>query len=282
MARGDVQIINPAKKWFGWSGSTGTLSYYDKESKQNVEVATPFTFLLLDTFTTIKGYNKDAKEGIYSNEVKDTTTEILHVRMGKEEFATGVYKDIKEKIVAKGGKYAQSCYIAYKEENGELTIGNIMMEGSSFSGGVHIPADKNMKDVNIGGWLSFSKANSAELYSKAVVLQGKDERICTNGATKFYAPKFKLIEVDPETDKKAIALTQDLKRYMTEYFKKNAIQQESQQESEEQLAQRVEKANESVYATKDEPEMSNHQAIMGEGQQKENEDVSDLVDDLPF
>ena len=286
MARGDVQINNPATKWFGWSGSTGTLSYYDKDSKTNVEVKTPFAFLLLDTFTTIKGYNKDAKAGIYSNEVKDLSKEILNVRKGKEDLISGLYKDIKETVVAAGGKYAQSCYIAYKEENGELVIGNIMMEGSSFGGGTHLPADKNMKDVIIGGWMTFSKNNVAEIYSKAIVLEGKDDRVCTNGATKFYAPKFKLIEIDPETDKKAIALTQVLKKYMVEYFKRSASQEvenNTHQESEEELAQRVEKANESANSrSNDEPKMSNHEVIMGEGEQKPNEDVSNLVDDLPF
>jgi len=286
MARGDIQLVNPSKKWFSWSGSTGTLSYYDKETKQNIEVKTPFTFLLLDTFTTIKGYSNEAKAGIYSNEVKDLKSEVLNVRMGKEDLVKGLYSQIKEKIVAAGGKYAQSCYIAYKEANGELTIGNIMMEGSSFGGGTHIPADKNMKDVPIGAWMAFSKSNQADIYTKAIVLEGRDERICTNGATKFYCPKFKLNEVDPETDKQAIALTQTLKQYMTEYFKKSATQTDTHTESEEELAQRVEQANTSVYATIEEPKMSNHEAIMGEPKvntpEPQKEDMSNLVDDLPF
>jgi hypothetical protein len=282
--RGEIQVVNPSKKWFSWSGSTGTLSYYDKESKQNIEVKTPFTFLLLDTFTTIKGYSNDAKAGIYANEIKDTTKEILNVRVGKEDLVKGIYKDIKEKIVAAGGKYAQSCYIAYKEANGELTIGNIMMEGSSFGGGTHIPADKNMKDVKIGAWMDFSKNNQAVIETKAIVLEGRDERICTNGATKFYAPKFKIIEVDPETDKQAIALTQVLKQYMTEYFKKSAFQTEiaTYPETEEELAQRVEQANTAVHSTSEEPKMSNHEALFGTPDERETHVPNEPVDDLPF
>ena len=242
MARGDVQITNPSQKWFSWSGSTGTLSYYDKEKKENIKVETPFTFLLLDIFTTVKGYNEDAKQGIYSNEVKDTTKQILTVRCGKEIVAKGLYQEIKEKVVALGGGYAQSCYIAYKEENGELVIGNITMAGSSFGGGIHKPANKNMKDVEVGAWLAFTKANAANLYKKAVIVQGKDERVCTNGAVKFYAPSFKLVDVTSETDAKAIELTQLLKEYMKEYFKKNDLV-----ESEEQIAKQVEEAHKKTH-----------------------------------
>ena len=219
MARGDVQIVNPAKKWFKWSGGEGKLSYYDKELKENVEVATPFMFLVLDSFSTVKGYDESRKEVIYTNEVKDITKQQLVVKVGNEVVVSGLYKDIKPNI-PKGGGYAQSVYIAYKDESGKLVIGNILMAGSSFGGGIHKPADKNMKDVEVGGWLDFCKIHGVNIEKKAVVLEGKDERMCTNGNVKFYAPKFSLKDISEETDKEAIALTQDLKEYMKHYFAK--------------------------------------------------------------
>jgi hypothetical protein len=242
MARGDVQIVNPSNKWFKWSGSTGTLSYYDKEKKENVEVATPFTFLLLETYTTIKGFDEAANEGIFANEVKDVTKQVLKVKCGKETIAQGLYKDIKDAVIARGGGYAQSAYVAYKDEDGKLAIGNITFSGSSFGGGTHKPADKNMKDVEVGAWLSFTKSHAADIYKKAIVIEGKDDRVCTQGAVKFYVPKFKLIDVSAETDKEAIELTNELKAYMTEYFKKT--QGEIQ---EEQVAQAVEVAHAKVF-----------------------------------
>jgi len=280
--RGDVQLINPATKWLKWSGSTGTLSYYDKATKENVEVEAPFTFLLLDVFTTIKGYNEKTKESVWSNEVKDTTKQILNVRCGNETIAKGLYKEIKAQTLEVGGGYAQSCYIAYKGEDGKLAIGNITFSGSSFSGGVHKPADKNMKDIEIGGWLSFSKAHAAEIYTKAVVIEGKDDRICTNGSVKFYSPKFKLIEVSKETDAEAIALTQVLKAYMDEYFKKVESVHE-----EEKIAQAVNEAHakafggtpteltetEKAFLTK--PNLDDIGPLPTDGQ-------VDDVDDLPF
>jgi hypothetical protein len=266
--RGDVQITNPSQKWFSWSGSTGKLSYYDKENKENVEVETPFTFLLLDTFTTIKGYNEDAKQGIFSNEVRNTTEQILTVRCGKELVSKGLYKDIKADVIAAGGGYAQSCYIAYKEESGELAIGNITMTGSSFSGGTHKPSDKNMKDVEVGGWLAFTKNNAANLYKKGIVIQGKDERVCTNGAVKFYAPSFKLVEVTPETDAKAIELTQTLKAFMTEYFKKTQGQAQ-----EEQVAKKVETAHQENFGNTTEAYTDMEKTFLG---------VKDNAPETPF
>ena len=240
--RGDVQIVNPAKRWFEWNGGNGTISYYDKETKENVVVPTPFTFLLLETYTTMRGFDKAAGSGIYGNEVKDTNTEKLNIRSGKNSIAIGLYKDIKDEVVAKGGKYAQSCYIAYKED-GKLVIGNFMMSGSSFGGGTHKPENKQMKDVEVGAWLAFTKTYASELMTKAVTIEGKDERACTNGNVTFYVPKFKLVDISPETDKEAIALTKTLKAYMTEYFKKAA----EENHVEEVVAEQVDAAHQAVF-----------------------------------
>jgi len=292
MARGDVQIVNPSTRWFKWSGNEGILSYYDKVAKENVEVATPFTFLLLDTFTTIKGFNEDTKEGIYSNEVKDTTKQILNVKCGKEVIASGIYKDIKADVVAAGGGYCQSCYIAFKDDNGELAIGNIAMTGSSFGGGSHKPADKNMKEIEVGAWLAFTKANSAALLTKGVIIEGKDERLCINGVVKFYAPKFKLTEVSKETDTAAIALTQILKAYMAEYFK-NAVVVEGEKVVAAQVEEAVAKTygatttelteTEKVFLTKSEPDdLPNNFGAELPGEKEFDPFDPNNDDDLPF
>jgi len=243
--RGDIQLTNPANRFFKWSGSTGKLSYYDKETEENVEVETPFTFLVLETYTTFKGFDKAADAGIYSNEVKDTTKQLLNVRSGKNTIEIGLYQDIKAAVVAKGGKYASSVYVAYKNEVGKLVIGNITFSGSSFGGGVHVPDDKKMKDIEIPAWLDFSKKYATEILAKAVVLEGKDERICTNGNTKFYAPKFKLKDITPETDAEAIALTQILKEYMTAYFAKTQseiVAETPAAETEESVKAKIEES----------------------------------------
>lgn len=216
--RGDTQIQNPCTKWFKWKGSTGTVAYYDKLTKQDVEVALPFTFLLLDVLSTVKGYDEGAKASIWSNEVRDIKNSIITVKSGSEVLVSGTYATVREKAIAAGGGYAASCYIAFYDGNGKLTIGNMTMTGSSLGGGVHKPADKKMKDEEVGAWIEFTKNFKADLYKKAIVVN-KDERVCTQGATKFFCPKFTLKDVSEETDKAAIQLNNELQAYLETYLK---------------------------------------------------------------
>ena len=217
--RGDIQIQNPCTKWFKWKGSTGTVVYYDKLTKEDVEVKLPFTFLLLDVLATIKGFDKSTKESIWSNEVRNTKETPLLVKKGSVLFKNGMYSDIKADVVSAGGGYASSCYIAFKDEAGKLTIGNITMAGSSLGGGVHKPADKKLKDIEVGAWIEFTKAFKNELYNKAIQIVDKDDRICTEGNVQFYCPKFALIDTTPETDKAAIELNKELQVYLETYLK---------------------------------------------------------------
>jgi len=219
--RGDIQIQNPCTKWFKWKGSTGTIVYYDKLTKQNVEVSLPFTFLLLDVLSTVKGYDESTKESIWSNEVRDIKNSILTVKSGNNILISGNYAAVKDKVIAAGGGYAASCYIAFFDENKELVIGNMTMTGSSLGGGTHLPADKKMKDVEVGAWIEFSKNYKADMYSKAIVIT-KDERVCTQGATKFFCPKFDVKDVSEETDKAAIELNKKLQLYLETYLKVEA------------------------------------------------------------
>lgn len=220
--RGDIQIQNPCTKWFKWSGSTGTVSFYDKLLKENVEVKLPFTFLLLDVLATIKGFDKSSKESIWSNEVRNTKETPLLVKKGSSLFRNGMYSDIKADVVSAGGGYAASCYIAFKDETGKLVIGNITMSGSSLGGGVHKPADKKLKDIEVGAWIEFAKAFKNDLYKKAIQIVDKDDRICTEGNVQFYCPKFSLIDTTPETDKAAIELNKELQAYLETYLKVEA------------------------------------------------------------
>jgi len=217
--RGDQPIQNPCNKWFKWTGKHGKIVYYDKLTKENVEVKAPFTFLLLDVLATVKGFDESNKESIWSNEVRNVKTTPLEVKKGSSLFKSGLYADIKADIIAAGGAYAASCYIAFKDETGKLVIGNITMAGSSLGGGVHKPADKAMKDIEVGAWIQFAKDNNKEIYNKAVQIVGKDERMCTQGAVEFYCPKFALIDTTPETDKAAIELNKELQAYLETYLK---------------------------------------------------------------
>lgn len=223
----NTEVVNPATRWFEWSGANGTISYYDKELKAKVDVKMPFTFLLLDSLSTIKGYSQSEENGIYSNEVRNTVTDKLIVKIfNKHTIAEGIYQSIKDQVVSAGGKYAKSCYIAFYDDNKQLTIGNLMLMGSSLGGG-----ENKKEKYEVGAWMGFEKANKAEIMKKAIVME-KDERVCLNGATQFYCPKFKLKDVSDETNEKANKLDEELQEYLKAYFARTGTSNATEAESE--------------------------------------------------
>jgi len=119
---------NPATKFLDWKSNDKCFEYYDKETKEKVQVPLPFRFLVLDELHAVKGWNDATSSGIYSNEVKYISKEPLTVKPFKgNEIAKGLYKDIKEKVQSAGGHYVKSIYIML--EDGSLA--NLQLKGSS-------------------------------------------------------------------------------------------------------------------------------------------------------
>jgi len=119
---------NPATRFLTWKSNDKCFEYYDKETKEKVQVPLPFKFLTLDEMHTVSGWNDATSSGIYSNEVKYISKEPLTVKPFKgNEIAKGLYKDIKEKVQSAGGHYVKSIYIML--EDGSLA--NLQLKGSS-------------------------------------------------------------------------------------------------------------------------------------------------------
>jgi len=166
---------NPATKFFDWKSNDKCFSYYDKdlatsnpETKGKVNVSLPFKFLVLDELHAIKGWNDATSSGIYSNEVKFISKEVMTVKPFKgNEIAKGFYKDIKEKVVSAGGHYVKSIYVML--EDGSLA--NIQLKGSA-----------------VQKWGEFTQKTRNRLPDEWVVvaksLEGK------KGAVKFNTPEF--------------------------------------------------------------------------------------------
>jgi hypothetical protein len=166
---------NPATKFLDWKSNDKGFEYYDKElaisnpeSKGKIKVLLPFKFLVLDELHTIKGWNDATESGIYSNEVKYISKEIMTVKPFKgNEIAKGLYKDIKDKVVSAGGHYTKSIYIML--ENGELA--NLQLKGSA-----------------VQKWGEFTQKTRSRLADEWVMvskaLEGK------KGAVKFFTPEF--------------------------------------------------------------------------------------------
>lgn len=194
---------HPCQRWHEWQGEQGTLRYYDKKTEQNVTVDDGFTFLLLDQLATVKGWHDASDSGIFSNEVRDTKSETLVVKAFKANaiLAEGFYANIKDRIAALGGSYVANCYIAFKNEGGELAIGSVQFKGAA-----------------LNAWVDFQKENKKDLFKKAIQIKGFNEG--KKGRITFRTPVFHLKEITPETNDSATELDRKLQSYLEAYFKK--------------------------------------------------------------
>jgi hypothetical protein len=196
---------NPAERFYEWRGSTGNFAYYDKEKKIKVDVPLPFTFLMLDHLSTIKGFNKQ-HGGIYSNEIRDTRNEPFVVKFFKGgTIAEGFYGAIKDKIVAQDGHFVDNVYIAFQEA-GQFKIGAIQMQGCA-----------------LGPWFEFHKLNKKDLDNKAVTVNTTE--LDKTGRVEFHKPVFTLKEIRPETHAAALDLDKKLQVYLEGYFKRSRLDQ---------------------------------------------------------
>ena len=193
---------NPATRWFEWNGENGVVRYYDKDAKQQVEVGSDFTFLLLDQLGTVGGWHDASDSGIYANEVKDTRQDVLVVKAFKGGvLAEGLYKDIKDRVNSAGGQFVANCYIAFKNGGDKLAIGSLKFKGAALS-----------------AWMDFTKEHRAALFTKAIRIHGFTEG--KKGRIVFRVPVLELKEISDETNAAATALDLELQAFLKTYFKR--------------------------------------------------------------
>ena len=159
---------NPSTKFLQWKSNEKCFEFYNKEKQEKVSVPLPFKFLVLDEMHTVSGWNDASSSGIFSNEVKFISKEVMTVKPFKgNEIAKGLYKDIKEKIVSAGGHYTKSIYIML--EDGSLA--NLQLKGSA-----------------VQKWGEFTQKTRNRLPDEWVqvtkAIEGK------KGAVKFFTPDF--------------------------------------------------------------------------------------------
>lgn len=192
---------NPCTRWFEWAGGsdTGLVRFYDKEAKSNRTCDMPFTFIVLDELSTVRGWHEPSESGIYANEVRDTRQEVMLVRSFKGgELANGLYAAIRDRVGNVGGYYQASIYIAYKDGDA-LKIGNIGFAGAALQ-----------------SWMEFRKAHRTEIYKQAVQVVGYTEG--KKGSVVYRVPKFALKAIGEVTETQAIELDRELQEYLKGYL----------------------------------------------------------------
>jgi hypothetical protein len=202
-----VNAPNPAVRWFEWNGEHGTVRHYDKDLKKNIDVALPFTFLLLDELASVRGWHDASDSVIYSTEVKDTRTDVLVVKSFKGgSLAEGLYKDIKDRVNTVGGQFVANCYIAFKHGGEGLSIGSLRFKGAA-----------------LGAWMEYRKAHRSELYSKAVTITGYTEG--KKGKVVFRVPTFAAKDISADTNAIAVDLDKELQGWLADYFNRRTSEQ---------------------------------------------------------
>jgi hypothetical protein len=198
---------NPAARWFEWNGENGVVRYYDKDAKENVVVGSDFTFLLLDQLGSVRGWHDASDSGIYSNEVKDTRKDVLVVKSFKGgTLAEGIYKDIKDRVNNLGGQFVANCYIAFKNGDGNLSIGSLRFKGAA-----------------LGSWMEFCKEHRADLYKKAIGIRGFTEG--KKGRITYRMPVLRSVDTTPDTDAEATKLDAELQEFLKGYFARTTSDQ---------------------------------------------------------
>lgn len=222
-------LTSPAVKYLDWDSEKGQFKYYNKGEKENVAVKLPVSFYVLDELTTVKGYSDKHQSGIWSNEVKNITTQKLKVmckdKAGKMiTIAEGFYQDIKDKLTAAGAKYTRSLYAAMLNENDEYEIVNFQLKGAAFS-----------------GWLDFCNAKKGSIMTDEITCG--DFKREKKGATKYTIPVFTSERASEEGNEAAIGLDVKLQEYLRAYFDKtqaaveyveDTVSNDSESESEDE------------------------------------------------
>ena len=185
--------ISPVKRFL--RVKSGSVNYYDKEAKDNVDVEVPLSFVVLDQLATIKGWSDNDQSGYWSNEVKRVGEEELTIRTSKGVKKTGIWKEIKNEPAVSGAKFNSSVYIAVEGDNG-LELQNI-----SFSGAA------------LNAWIEFVNENSGVTSGKnKVVISGFDD--AKKGAVKYQTPHFEIDEISADELEEATELDKELQAYI--------------------------------------------------------------------
>lgn len=185
---------NPVVRYYTFNGATGTLSYYDKETEQKVEVNEPFIFIPTDERNAVEGFDSKKEIGFRSNEVISTTKEELIIRWNTGQvLIQGFYSEIKDKVKAQGGKYIKSIYGITKID-GEWKMINLRLKGAAFS-----------------AWLEFDKQKKGGLLGLTIAITKGNQK--KTGMVNYFEPKFIAKPTSDELHKIATELDGELQEY---------------------------------------------------------------------
>jgi hypothetical protein len=210
-----VNLTNPATRFFQWRADKGELSYYDRDLKQSIDVPFPFRFLVRDVLAMAGGGTKKFNEYVkyFSNMVRPHNLKkeafTVRSRTGKHTVteATGYWGDIKPKL--QGVKFVNAIFCAFYDENKTLQIGMLKLQGAAGA-----------------AWFDFNKGRGT--CSGVHTISGRSEPL-QNGNITYYQPVFSWSDkVSDETNNSALDLDVQLQAYLNAYFEQKPSESSSE------------------------------------------------------
>lgn len=224
---------SPIKRYLSFSGSKGQIKLYDKENKEADEKGNVYLeqleLLIVDVKSSISGFNENSSSSITSNlldpySVGSEDFIVKTTTNGKYgEFVRGIYKDIKDKVFAIGGKFTTNVF-AVANVFGNYELIRLELNGSGLSPWIELNnllengEDICGKSVKIGKGklLTRKSGQTVEVgeaeYKKVIAAIKKDPMY--QRPVWFYAPSFNFS--DTSDDVLQIAVEHDT--LLQEYF----------------------------------------------------------------
>lgn len=161
------RIKSPVKYYLEFGGSEGVWAYWDGE--KNVRTDT-IEFVVMDVRSSIGGWSESNNCRIHSNIVGTTKTPFV-VRAGKVVLVEGPYADIKNEVIAAGGKFVTNIFAMAKID------------------GAWVPVDIQLSGACLRDWSKFVETNGlGSIYNSTIsATRGEQQK---KGAVKYFTPTF--------------------------------------------------------------------------------------------
>jgi len=185
---------NPVSKYIGWKSNDKKFGSYNKISKKTELIDLPVSFIYVTSTVSIKGWSEANSCGIWSNQVTNTSNEILVVKADKKIIASGLYKDIKDKVKAEGGRFIQNVFCTIDGE----------------------PCVIEIKGASLMAWSNFFKAAQQKLKYNLCKVDGFVDG--KKGAVKYTVPKFEVGEkISTIALEESDIMYESVKSYLKQY-----------------------------------------------------------------
>lgn len=178
---------SPVKKYLEFKGGSGTISFYDKDKEERVELES-LKIILVDDLASVSGFNEAESSGYNSNLLNPYDTGKIPFTVKSRvngQFTTveeGIWKEIKNSPKLSGAKYTRNLF-AIADVGYGYELVRLELNGSG-----------------LRPWLDLVDSDSQEIYNKVITI------------TKGQLYTRKSGENVPFTDKEIKALEEKLKK----------------------------------------------------------------------